>query len=163
MRNAIEALVASGTLDAGDEASWQLRRGERLEARGDHEAAAACYERASALGSSVGKYKVAMKLLREAAGDGCAEAVERLSPRAPFDPPLALEDFYGRYWSTHAPHQTLMVLPGGGAPFDIVSYDGLEGAYSRIAIEDGGIHLRKFEIEESNEREQYYLDRDGAG
>ena len=161
VRNAIEALVASGTLDATDESSWQLRRGERLEARGDHEAAAACYERASALGNSVGKYRVAMKLLREAADDGCQEAAKRLFS---IDPPWSLKDLTGQYWGTDAPHQTLMVRPwserGVLADFNVVTYDGLEGAIHRIAIEDGGIHLRNLEIEKSNEREQYYLDRE---
>jgi hypothetical protein len=161
VRNAIEALVASGTLDATDESSWQLRRGERLEARGDDEAAAACYERASALGDSVGKYRVAMRLLREAADDGYEEAAERLSPSVP---PWSLEDFTGQYWGTDAPHQTLMVRHGYGMDFNMVNYDGLNGAILRITIDDpfadDGIHLRQLEIEESNEREPYYLDQE---
>ena len=158
VRNAIEALVASGTLDATDESSWQLRRGERLEARGDHEAAAACYERASALGDSVGKYRVAMRLLREAADDGYEEAVERLLPSAPSEHQWTLQDLTGRYWGTDAPHQTLMVRLSPRADFNVVRYDGGLEERCRIDIEDAGIHLRKLEIAPTSE--QYYLDRE---
>ena len=157
VRNAIEALVASGTLDAGDEASWQLRRGERLEARGDHEAAAACYERASALGNSVGKYRVAMKLLREAADDGCQEAAERLSPSAPREPcKWTMESLVGRYWGTNAPidSPTLRVDSGIDESYNVVNCDMWDRTYFIMKKIDGEIVLKGDEVSD------FYLDEE---
>ena len=158
VRNAIEALVASGTLDATDESSWQLRRGERLAARGDDEAAAACYERACALGNSVGKYRVAMKLLREAADDGCQEAAERLSPSAPREPcKWTTESLVGRYWGTDAPidSPTLRVDIGTGESYNynVVNCDMWDRTYFIMKI-DGEIVLRGDEVSD------FYLDEE---
>ncbi|KAJ8609536.1 hypothetical protein CTAYLR_006024 [Chrysophaeum taylorii] len=113
VRNAIEALVSSGSVPPAEEALFQVRRGKLAKSRGNRSEAIACFTRAIDLGSTEAKYLYAVSLLEDAA-PSCREAARLLARDQPF---RDFGDFAGQYVTTFC-DELIEIMPDGSVLFN---------------------------------------------